>query len=248
MKQFSFLCAVGALVSAAGLASATPINHGNRAGVTVDFLNITEDSNTDPVPPALFGSPTVSVDSLVFNPVSFGASAQNGSFDITDGTLTTRIDARPGFTIPSFNITERGDYTLAGSGTAATNATVSLSIFITVLEVNDVPINAQSFSGYAGTFSPSGGTYDLVNDAGVLVQWNGSATVNIDAALASRGIMGSATSVIVTINNQLLAFSQPGTVAFIKKKDIGGVIITVPTPGAMALVGAGALMASRRRR
>jgi hypothetical protein len=53
----------------------------------------------------------------------------------------------------------------------------------------------------------------------------------------------------VVIDNQLVAVSEAGTVAFIKKKEIGGVAITVvPSPASLALVGLGGLVAARRRR
>jgi hypothetical protein len=247
MTKIYALCA-GVVAVCGTTALATPINHGDRAGATVDFLQITEDSTTDVVPPALFGSPVVAVDSLVFNPVSFGSFSTNGAFDITDGTLTTMVDARPGNTIPFVNISEKGDYTLAGAGSPGTWCSVSLALFITVYEVdgNAVTPFTQSFTA---TFSPNGGFYSLPANAGNAVIWNGGVTVNMDTLVQGAGFVnGHATKAQVTIDNQLITFSEPGTISYIKKKEVGGVIITVPTPGALALAAVGGLVATRRRR
>ena len=247
MTKYLVLCA-GVVAACGSTALATPINHGNRVGATVDFLNITEDSTTDVVPPALFGSPTAVVDSLVFNPVSFGSFSAGGAFDITDGTLTTEIDARPGFNIPFVNITEKGDYTLAGAGSPGTWCSVSMAAFITVYEVDGSAITPFTVS-FTGTFSPNSGFYSLPANAGNAVIWNGGLNVNMDSVVAGAGFTGGhATRIQLTLDNQLITFSEAGTVAHIKKKEIGGVIITVPAPGALGLVGLGGLIATRRRR
>lgn len=247
MKITFFACAA-ALAGAAGSAIATPINYGNFNGISVDWLQVTEDSATDPTP--LFGTPTISGDSLNFNPVSFGSTASNGSSDLTDGTLTSMIAARPGFSIPAVQFVENGDYILSGVGGAGTSASVNLAVFVWVLEVNGSPITPVNFS-VNGTFNPSSGTFDLFNDGPTfgIRTWNGGAMADIDGFLASQSISGSATKVSVTIDNSLVTTSQAGTLAFIKKKQIGGVAITVvPTPSAAALLGLGGLVATRRRR
>lgn len=245
MTKNLVLCA-GVVAACGSAALATPINYGNRAGATVDFLNITEDSSTDPTP--LFGSPTAVVDSLVFNPVSFASFSSNGSFDLTDGTLTTMVDARPGNFIPTVNITESGDYTLAGTGSPSTWCSASLSVFVTVYEVNDVAVNAFTQS-FTGTFSPNGGFFSLPANAANAAVWNGSGTLNVDAMVAAAGFAGQhATRIQITLDNSLITFSEPGTLAHIKKKQSGGVIINVPTPGALGLLGLGGLVATRRRR
>lgn len=245
MTKHLVLCA-GVVAACASVALATPINYGNRAGATVDFLNVTEDSSTDPTP--LFGSPSAVVDSLVFNPVSFASFSANGAFDLTDGTLTTMVDARPGNNIPVVTINESGDYTLAGTGSPSTWCSASLSVFVTVYEVNDVAVNAFTQS-FTGSFSPNGGFFSLPANAANAALWTGSGSLNVDAMVAAAGYVGQhATKLQITLDNSLLTFSEPGTIAHIKKKQTGGVIINVPTPGALALVGLGGLVAGRRRR
>src|SRR5262245_944373 len=80
-----------ALLIWASTANSAPINYGNFNSPNVSYLQVTEDSTTDPVPPALFGAPILSGDSLSFNPVNFAANSSGGGSDSTDGTLTTTI-------------------------------------------------------------------------------------------------------------------------------------------------------------
>ncbi|HEX3358193.1 MAG TPA: hypothetical protein VHS31_14570, partial [Tepidisphaeraceae bacterium] len=50
---------------------------------------VTESSMTDAVP--LYGSPTVTGDSMSFTPSGFGSFSQNGGLDITDGQLVFKV-------------------------------------------------------------------------------------------------------------------------------------------------------------
>jgi hypothetical protein len=248
LARFAF---VGVAVAAGSVAQAAPINYGNLTGTTVSYLGITEDQSTEN--PALqiplFGAPTISGNSLRFSPTSFGASSVNGTPDITDGTLTTTIVASAGNFIPTIQFSESGDYSLLGTGTAATRVWVGLAFFVDVLEVNGAPATVPTLSGN-GIFSPLSGDFNLVNPGPTFLGlWNGGANIDVNAHLAANGITGQATRVRVVIDNQLVAVSEAGTVAFIKKKEIGGVAITVvPSPASLALVGLGGLVAARRRR
>lgn len=246
---FTGILSVVALSAVAGTAFATPTFYTNQSGTTVDFINIVEDSNTDPIP--LFGAPTVVGDTLKFSPVSFGASSSNGvsvagpgAIDITDGTLQTTIVAKPGNVITNFNITEKGDYTLVGSpATASTFTLAGIRVFVSVLEVNGSAINPVS-----GSSVLIANNTNLTAGSVVLGLWSGSLNFDVSALLAANGISGQATRIQVGLDNQLIASSVNGTVAFIKKKDQDGVTITVPAPGAFALLGLGGIVAGRRRR
>jgi len=232
-------------------AAAVPINYGDFVGATVNFLQVTEDSGTDPTP--LYGSPTVSADTLDFNPVSFNASASEaGGVDTTDGTLTLMMRSQAGNFIDKIEFDEAGDFTLTGlSGTAF--AAVRANFFLDIQEVDGVgitPINIAT----AMTFTPSNGDFDLVADGpGPLVNgiWSGLLMVDITQALIDNNIpfTNGATKVSVTFDNTLTALSEAGTSAFIAKKDVGGVGITViPEPASMGLLALGALAMMGRRR
>lgn len=240
----SSVVAVGLMI--VPVAQAVPISYGNLSGDNVVYQQITEDSSTDPTP--LYGTPGISGDSLVFSPVSFGANAGNGTFDITDGTLTTTIQSLNDYRIEQIQFSERGDYTLApaGIGTSATSASVAASLFVRVDGVDGgswTPIS-QSFNL---AFNPSDGTYNLIDDPGMAVNWDGGILVDVDAMIANAGSTAKATKVSITLDNQLLAFSEPGTVAYIKKKQAEGITITtIPEPATLSLLLLGGLFLRRR--
>lgn len=247
---FSF-AAIGLLVFAAS-SLGVPINYGDFAGTTVDYLDVTEDSGTDPTP--LYGSPSVSGDTLDFDPVSFNSSSTGpGGVDITDGTLTMMIRSLPGQFIDVVQFTEAGDFTLAGLGGIGTFASVTAEFFIDIEEVDGVPINPVNVQA-SMVFTPSGGDWDLLNDGpgpAVNGAWSGSLLVDITQALIDDGtpfVIG-ATKISVVFDNTLVTLSETGTSSFIAKKDVDGITITViPEPASLACMVLGAaLMLSRRR-
>lgn len=237
--------AIGMLV--VSVAQGVPINYGNFHGVSVVYQQVTEDSTTDPTP--LYGAPSISGDSLNFSPVSFGASATGaGGIDLTDGTLATSLVSIAGYYIEKIQFSERGDYTLFGNGTTNTNATVTNSMFIRITHATGGDITPVTATVNM-TFNPSDGTYDLVNDPGIGIIWQGDTLVDIDAMLAAAGYGDrKATKVDITIDNTLAVLSEAGTTAYIKKKQAEGVTITaiVPEPATIGLLLLGGLWLRRR--
>jgi len=245
----SVLCAVGIMVFVSSPVATAAFIYGNYNGVSVIYQAVTEDSLTDPGV-QLFGAPSVSQDALVFSPVSFGAFASGaGASDFTDGTLAGTIVAKPNKVIEKVLFSESGDWTLAGGvGTAATNAWVAASLFVRVLEIDGVGVNPIQLNTNF-TFSPSDGTYNLVDDRGNAQIWNGGVEVDVSAMIAAAGKTGKATKVTISLDNQLYAASEAGTIAHIKKKTVDGVTITaiVPEPMSLCLLALGALAIARRR-
>lgn len=232
---------------------AAPINYGDFSGNTVDFLQVTEDSVTDPLPPALYGTPNVSGDSLDFNPVSFNATASGaGGSDTTVGVLTMMMASRPGHYIDRVRFEEAGEFTVSGL-TGNASVSVSATFELDILEVDGVgvvPINLV----IPMMFSPSAGDFDLVSDGpGPLVNdiWNGELMVDLSQALIDNNVpfTSGVTKVSVRFDNTLTAQSEAGTSAFIAKKDVGGVGITVvPEPASLALLAAGGFCLLGRQR
>lgn len=228
-----------ALAGSCSAALATPINYGNVSGTNVTFTNVSEDSATDTI--ALFGAPSVIGNNLAFNPTSFNSFSSNGATDITDGTLQFGVLANAGFTIPFVNIQERGDYIIVGSGGLAQ---VGLAVNVRIEAVNGVALATPLAFQTNGTFTP-GSTFTAPS---ALTNWNGGVNIDLNALLAGAGISGGATRVQVSLNNVLISAAGPNGQVNIAKKQNDGVIITVPTPGAAALVGLGTLVAAGRRR
>jgi len=194
----------------------------------------------------------VSGDGLQFTPLAaFSASTSGGGADITDGKLDTTIMTNtPAGAINNIFVTERGDYTLVGAGTATTSTSVGAPVFLTLTEVNGVGISPTAlFSGNL-LFTPSGGTYDLIADPGTGVIWTGNLLIDVDAAMAALKIDGRATKIVYHMDNTLTAISEASSIAFIAKKD--GIVrleVNVPEPASCVLACMGlALLAMVGRR
>ena len=244
LRTFAFVATLTPLLFAvAQKSSAVPMNYGTFVGNTVTYVDVTEDSNSgDPLP--LFGAPTVSGDSLDFNPVGFSATSMGVGSDITDANLAFMVTANPGFAISNFNLSEAGDTTLAGFGSDTTFTSVTADGVLNINEVDGMGINTLSIP-IALSFVPSGGGFGLLTDGGggpfYHTQWTGSLFVDIHAELAANNVPFTfgATKISINLDNTLTAVSEAGTQSLIAKKDFGGVSFTVniPEPGTMTLVG-----------
>lgn len=251
-----FGISAAAVILTAGSAMAT-ISYGNFAGTNVNFVNVREDNTEGPgnTTAGLFNSPTVVGNALTFTAMTFSAAASGANgIDITDGTLRFGMQSSSG--IGQFTIVENGDRTLAGAGAgtpaaAGTTASVGLALFVEITWVDGVQLTAPIPLSTQGTFNgsgPNGSNFDLSTGTQIAQIWNGGATINVAALAAANGITGVVTGVNVILDNTLVATSQAGTSSFIKKKQLNGVTIIVPTPGSAALLGLGGLLAARRRR
>lgn len=254
--QFSNLCLrsvllglILALVTSA--TNAATINYGNfnvpSAGIM--FQDVKESSGTDAVP--LYGPPEPFVIGLDFDPTSFVASATGGASDVTDGQLNFTImglSNPSGYIgIGSFNLFEAGDYTLVGTGTAATSAYAGAIIRATVTQVNGLPvapINLPPANASVG--------FNLTANSGIVQPWSLGLGFNLTGVLPQGQV---ATKIEVSINNSLIAISEPASVSFIAKKDFRIDVIPtppvgdpfVPEPGTLALCAiAGVLAVSLR--
>ena len=221
-------------------AQAASISYGNSPVIPpgVMFLNVTESSATDPVP--LFGPPAYFVTGMDFNPTSFASSATNGGADVTDGQLNYTIMSNG---LLSLNLSEAGDYSLAGVGGAATQALAGAVIHATVTQINGVnvaPIPLIPVNASVG--------FNLAANAGIAQPWSLGLGLNVAGQLPPGA---RATKVDIVIDNTLVTTSQPGTVAFIEKKEFLLDHDVVPEPTTAALLGValcGLGVASARKR
>jgi len=215
-----------ALMGICAAAQAASINYGNFGPVAsgVSFLQVTESSGTDPVP--LYGPPTPFVTGLDFDPIGFVATSANGGADITDGQLNFTAMANLNG-INSINVFEAGDYTIAGGGNAATSVFAGAIIRGTITEINGVAVAPIGLPPVNASFG------DSLPGNVIVGPWSLGVNLNVAAALPANQ---RATKVEIAINNSLVATSQPGTVAFIAKKEFRiGVVPNVPEPTGFVL-------------
>ena len=204
-------------------------------GTNFTYVNVTEDTGaSEPLP--LFGAPTVTGNSMDFNPVGFDAASTGVASDITNSNLVFMVTAKSGSRISSITLAEAGDTTLGGNVTPGSMGTASAVFTSGVLDIQEVDFSGINHISvpFSFTFSPSGGTYFLGTDGGggpiFNTQWTGSVTLDIDAILIANGFTlapgpldpnSGATKVSIDLDNTLQAVTQTGTTAIINKTDFG---------------------------
>lgn len=245
-NKFARVCGAALVLAMMAQSSfAAQINYGTHMGTYVTYVNVTEDSGADePLP--LFGAPTVTGNSIDFNPVGFDAASTNGGSDITDSNLVFMVTAKSGSRIESITFRESGDTTMAGNVAPGTMGTATAAFASGVLDIHEVDFTGINHISvpFSMTFNPSGGTYFLGTDGGggplFNTQWNGSVTLPVEDILIANGFNippgavdpdGGATKISINLDNVLVAVSQPGTSAVISKKDFGGISVRVNVPG-----------------
>jgi uncharacterized repeat protein (TIGR01451 family) len=213
--------AVVSLVAAslAALPSAATVNHGDFPGTGVDFLQVSETTQTAGDPEPIWGAPTLAVTGtqLLFTPPAFLSTCTAGGNDTTASELTTTIASQSGVHIEVLQLQEAGDAVLTSFppfGTAATNASAAMSGTVTVIEDISGPITPVVIP-FTGTFTPSG-SFALPTNFGAS-SWTGN--INVDIASA----VPNATKVVVSLSNTLVTHCAPGgTSATIQKKAVSG--------------------------
>lgn len=232
------------------VAQAASISYGNFGPVApgISFLDVVESSGTDPVP--LYGAPTTFVTGLDFNPTSFVAYATSGGADITDGQMNFTVAGNPTVAIKSIGLTEGGDYTLVGTGTAASQVVAGAIFIVKVTEIDGVAVAPIDLTPVNASVA-----YDLVANPGIVQPWSLGVSIDVESQLTALNVPFTlgATKAEVVLNNSLVAISEPGSVAFIAKKDfvISVVPEVVPEPATIGMAGlalCGVGLAGRRKK
>jgi hypothetical protein len=223
MRKATPLALLLAGLLAPSLAFAT-VNYGDFLGTGVDFLQVSETTQTAGDPEPLWGTPSLAGtgDQLAFFPPAFTSQCASGGSDATASLLTTTIQAQGSGTIDNVVLVENGDvvlFAIPPPGTAATNASAALSGTITVVEDSSGPI-APVVIPFSGTISPVG-TFSLPTYLGTSL-WDG--TIAIDVA----GVVPNATKVELALDNSLSSNCAPGTSnAKIQKKVVSGPSVAI---------------------
>lgn len=236
-----------ALSVAVASESGALINYGDFSDIppgTVTYTDVRESSSTDPVPPALYGAPSINGDLLDFDPVGFGANSSNGGFDITDGQLNFTVTAEPGQAINILNVSEGGDFSFSGvTPDAGTFLSVSVATTINILEVDGNTLGAPIEIFQTDKFVIDYLTVGNAPETGLQL-WSLDYSIDVLGAIVGPSVLG-ATKIEVVIDNQLKTTTTTGNQAFVSKKDFN---VNVPEPTSLALLGLGSLMMARRRR
>lgn len=230
------LLATAICMLAASSSNASTMNYGTFTGATVDFIDVTEDNL---LPSSLLYDVQGTVgDILLIDPNSFGVQQNPGpGTNLVDSELQMMVAAHDGGSVDMISFHEEGDYTILGNG----NVQASIAYFWDILEVDHSPISPVSGSGstsFQSTTNTSGGLWDI------------GFNVDLNASLADAGMSGTVTKVKFTFDNTLTASADDASsVAFIKKKQFGGVQISVPEPAGIftGLIGMVGLLGLRRR-
>jgi hypothetical protein len=249
--------------------AALQVDYGDFDANTVTYVGVSE-ANTAPY--GEYGAPTVTGDTLSFNPLNMKAESTGAGFEQNDYQLQFEIQADAGKYVQGLDFAEAGDISMHGTGTDATGVDVSASFFVTIYEVDGVELtstitktfgfNSMDFTKGDPAVANPGGTVLYVSDLGgsgsfftpAQEVWNGSIYIDLNDILDENftSYVDGVTRVSFNIDNVLTAGTEAGTSAFITKKQAGGFSVTsdvVPEPAsAVLLVGTASLLGVIRRR
>lgn len=200
------------------------VNHGDFPGTSVDFLQVTETTQSVGDPAVLWGAPEIAGtgDQLVFFPPSFVTTCSAGGSDTTSSLLTIDVSAQPGGHIQVLTLVEDGDVQMTSFppfGTAATNATASMSGTLTITETTSGPI-APVVIPFSGSFVPKA-TFELPGDFGTNT-WNGRVDIDVES------VVPLATEAVLALDNTLSTNCGPGNAsALMQKKVVNGPVVAI---------------------
>ena len=170
----------------------------------------------------LFGDPIlVGGSTLTFYPQNFRADSNGQPTTISD-TLVFDLIAHTNILITGIEITEYGDYGILGDGSVDVTSNLQAQNLDTLQTESANLITTPTMPVYSG-----------------MDDWNAAGDLQFDGWTHLR----------ITLCNDLLAISEPGSVAFIQKKIVGdAVAITIiPEPATIAVLAAGLICLKRKK-
>jgi hypothetical protein len=213
MQKVSFLAVVSVLFVFS--ATQATIFWGNPTG-SADFFDWQNGQSLY----GLFGDPIlVGGNTLVFFPSNFRAESLDRQVISVSDRLEFELIVHSGFSIQDISITEHGDYGILGSGLVQVSGALSAENLDTTDTLNsslitDLPERPQA---------DSPGQWQAWTQLGVIpADW---------------------TRIKITLENNLLAVSGSGSVAWIEKKVLGNAVAIqiIPEPATVAMLSIGAV-------
>lgn len=175
----------------------------------------------------LFGDPTLVNDTFVFFPQGWRAESLNGVPASESDRLQVQLTAHEGQSFTGIVIHEEGDYGILGTGAVSANGSA-------------FAVDLEQFRVASDTMDTSP-VFPVATVTGTSGPWTGDVFIDLSDAGTPW------TDLNLIFDNNLLAISGVGSIAFIEKKVIG--ITLIPEPGAIVMLAAGGLFlfTSRRR-
>ncbi len=227
------------------------ILHGDFSDIppgAVMYLDVEETSFSEPIPPPLYGAPTIAANTLDFDPRKFSTSSLDGGASQTDGQLTFTISSMQGTGLTGFSIIESGEFQFSGIQaatetyvSASTDATVSILAVDGLNLPSPIPLTATRIftSNYESTNEPP-----IAKPS----TWSLATFVDLAPAIPVPYING-VTKLEVSIENQLTtATGGSGMQAAIDRTDVKIRPNVVPEPCGATLACLVGLFATTRRR
>lgn len=204
------------LILALGFASVT------ASAATVLLSGANFDVEYDSALTGLFGTPSISNNSIYFTPTNFKAESLNGFGVVTaNSTVNLKIIPKNGFVLGNLFLQERGDYVLRGANSYV-EVTGQTRAFLTTNPFNEL-------SNAITSLAPM-----LVRN-GLQNNWSASSFIN----LSGLNPVGNE-SVNYTIENLLEAYTEASDIgpkrAFIEKKFSGFSVQVSPVPEPSAVL------------
>lgn len=164
-----------------------------------------------------YQSPLMIGNTFVLNPTNFRVDVTPGpGLESIDSQLEMVIMGRNGATIPFLSFVEEGDFEVNGTNAEEATVTATVNYFYQVLEGTNVGATDSGTVSFSSSASP--------NDSG---KWQ------LDFSFA---FPEGSTKVRFEFDNQLVARATTDlSTAYIAKKALPGIRITVPEPSAIGL-------------